>query len=186
MIKFTTTALPGVTIIEPQIFPDERGYFFETFQAERYHSQGLPVKFVQDNFSHSKKDVVRGLHYQLERPQGKLVNVLSGRILDIIVDIRLDSPTFGQHVAIELDDKSHKQIYIPPGFAHGFCALSDNANVLYKCTDFYHKPSERGIIWNDPELNLPWPVKTPILSPKDLVFSKLSEMAKDQLPRYKA
>jgi dTDP-4-dehydrorhamnose 3,5-epimerase len=178
-----STQLPDVLIIEPQIFHDARGAFFEVFQAERYQQQGVPAQFVQDNFSHSNKNVVRGLHYQLEHPQGKLVCVTNGHVLDVIVDIRLGSPTFGQAITIELSDKNLRQVYIPPGFAHGFCVLSERADFLYKCTDYYYPASERGIYWNDPDLKIAWPVRDPILSEKDAVFPCLKDVSEDQLPR---
>lgn len=178
------TRLPGVLIIKPRLFEDERGYFFETYQAERYQTQGIPVDFVQDNVSRSRQHVVRGLHYQLERPQGKLVYVTSGRVLDVVVDIRVGSPTFGESVSVELDDVTHTQVYIPPGFAHGFCVLSESADFFYKCTDYYHPPSERGIYWNDPALKIAWPVSNPIVLNKDSSYLALKDMPEKDLPRY--
>lgn len=180
-MRVLTTELSGVLMIEPKIFQDNRGYFYETYQAERYQNQGITAHFVQDNFSHSTKNSVRGLHYQLERPQGKLIYVVYGRVLDVVVDIRLSSPTFGKATTIELDDVTQRQVYIPPGFAHGFCVLSDTAGFIYKCTDYYHPPSERGILWNDPDLNIPWPVEDAILSPKDLLYPPLKNMTEDNL-----
>jgi dTDP-4-dehydrorhamnose 3,5-epimerase len=183
MMNVLMTELPGVLIIEPRVFPDSRGCFFETFQAERYQQQGIPARFVQDNFSRSTQHVVRGLHYQLEHPQGKLVFVTYGRVLDIVVDVRWDSPTFGKAITIELNDQQARQVYIPPGFAHGFCVLSERADFIYKCTDYYYPAGERGILWNDPDLAIAWPVPEPILSIKDAVYPRLKDIAKDQLPR---
>ena len=178
------TELPGVLIIEPRIFPDSRGHFFETFQSERYQQYGLPKQFVQDNFSRSMKNVVRGLHYQLERPQGKLVCVTHGRVLDVVVDVRLGSATFGKAITVELNDQNFRQVYMPPGFAHGFCVLSEWADFIYKCTDYYYPAGERGIYWNDPDLQISWPIETPILSEKDTVFPCLKDISEIQLPRY--
>ena len=178
------TTLPGVLVIEPRIFGDARGYFFESFQIERYQQQGIPKQFVQDNVSRSVKGVVRGLHYQLEHAQGKLVFVIAGCVLDVIADVRKDSPTFGQSIMVELNDTQHRQVYIPPGYAHGFCVLSDTANVLYKCTEYYHPSSERGVIWNDPDLAIAWPVSRPVLSEKDAVYPHLKNIPDDQLPRF--
>lgn len=176
------TELPGVLMIELSVFKDPRGYFFEMFQAKRYQQHGLPTQFVQDNFSRSSKNVLRGLHYQLERPQGKLVCVTHGHVLDVIVDVRLGSSTFGKAMTIELSDQNFRQVYIPPGFAHGFCVLSEWADFVYKCTDYYYPAGERGILWNDPDLQISWPVKHPILSEKDAMFPHLKEIASDQLP----
>jgi dTDP-4-dehydrorhamnose 3,5-epimerase len=176
------TELDGVLIIEPKVFSDARGFFYENFQAERYEQHGMPRHFVQDNVSYSTKSVVRGLHYQLEKPQGKLVHVLSGNVLDVIVDIRRGSKTFGKSICIELSDTNHRQVYIPPGFAHGYGVLSESAVFMYKCTDYYHPASERGILWNDPDLNISWRITDAILSPKDLVYPQLKELPKEQLP----
>lgn len=178
------TALPGVLVIEPRIFKDERGYFLETSQLERYRAAGMDVNFVQDNFSHSQKNSLRGLHYQLGKPQGKLVFVTRGKVLDVIVDIRVGSPTFGQSVTVELDDTLHRQVYVPKGFAHGFCVLSEQADFVYKCTDYYSPADERGIIWNDPDLQIAWPTTQPILSPKDILYLPLKKTALENLPRY--
>ncbi len=182
-MNIVPTELPGVLIIELRAFKDPRGYFFEFFQAERYQQHGLPAQFVQDNFSRSSKNVLRGLHYQIERPQGKLVCVTYGQVLDVIVDVRSDSATFGKAITVELSDQNFRQVYIPPGFAHGFCVLSEWADFVYKCTDYYYPAGERGVYWNDPDLQIPWPVLDPILSEKDAVFSCLKEIPEDQLPR---
>jgi dTDP-4-dehydrorhamnose 3,5-epimerase len=183
-MKVIETVLPGVLIIEPRLFPDARGYFYETFHADRYKECGIKETFVQDNFSRSKKDVVRGLHYQMEHAQGKLVFVTQGHVLDVIVDIRVGSPAFGKVITVDLSDENYRQVYIPPGLAHGFCVLSDRADVLYKCTDFYYPASEFGICWNDPELQIAWPViKEPILSSKDAVYPRLRDISPELLPK---
>lgn len=182
-MKIIDTELKGVVIVEPAVFEDPRGYFLETYHAGRYAEGGIRGPFVQDNFSHSVRGTLRGLHYQLERAQGKLVMALEGRIYDVAADIRKGSPTFGRWVGVELSGENKRQLYIPPGFAHGFCVLSDTADVLYKCTDVYSQKDERGIIWNDPALAIAWPVTTPLLSDKDRAYKRLSEMDGD-LPVY--
>jgi len=166
-VKVIETALPGVLIIEPKVFGDQRGFFLETFQAERYHEAGITLPFVQDNHSRSQHGVLRGLHFQRLRPQGKLVSVSRGSVYDVAVDINPESPTCGQFVGVELNDDNHRQFWVPPGYAHGFCVLSDSADFQYKCTDLYYPEDEGGVIWNDPEINIPWPVKSPKLSAKD-------------------
>src|SRR5262249_31094683 len=150
-MKLIETPLKGLMVIEPNVFSDTRGYFFEVFQQHRYQEQGFPP-FIQDNVSRSKKHVLRGLHYQLPHAQGKLVWVTSGTVWDVAVDIRVSSPTFGQWFGITLSDENHTQLYIPPGFAHGFCVLSDTADFHYKCTEYYSPSSEHGIAWNDPRI----------------------------------
>lgn len=179
-MKMTEGPLSGLLIFEPKIFNDNRGYFFEVFQAERYADVGIPP-FVQDNISRSTKNVLRGLHYQLPRAQGKLVWVTRGTVWDIALDIRVSSPTFGQWFSIILSDENHTQMYIPPGFAHGFCVLSDEADFYYKCTDFYTPKAEHGIAWNDTNLNIPWPIQHPILSPKDEVYPHLKDIPHENL-----
>ena len=183
IMNVTTTTLPGVLLIEPAIFQDTRGHFLETYHAARYAEKGIPGPFVQDNFSHSVKGTLRGLHYQLQHAQGKLVMALTGRIFDVAVDIRKGSPTFGRWVGVELSGDNKRQLYIPPGFAHGFCVVSETADVLYKCTNLYAPKDERGIIWNDPALAIAWPVTGPILSPKDQAYKRLAGMDGD-LPVY--
>ncbi len=178
------TTLPGVLLVEPVVFRDPRGYFVETYHAQKYAEAGLGATFVQDNFSHSSRGTLRGLHYQLTKPQGKLLTVLSGAIFDVAVDIRKGSPTFGQWVGVELSQESHRQLYIPPGFAHGFCVISETAGVLYKCTDLYAPEDERGVLWNDPALNIAWPIDQPVLSKKDSAFASLRDMESD-LPLYR-
>ncbi len=170
------TSLPGVLIIEPRIFRDERGFFLETYHAKRYREAGLDAAFVQDNHSRSMRGTLRGLHWQAERPQGKLVRVLVGEIYAVAVDIRPDSPTFGKWVGFTLSADNFRQAWIPPGFAHGFCVTSEVAEVEYKCTDFYDPPSERGLIWNDPEVGILWPIQNPILSERDKKHPRLSAL----------
>lgn len=178
-MKISEAPLSGLIIIEPKIFNDHRGYFFESFQQERYAELGIP-EFVQDNQSHSKKDILRGLHYQLPHAQGKLVSVLRGSVWDVVVDLRRSSPTFGQWFGITLDDKTHTQMYVPAGFAHGFCVLSEEADFLYKCTDYYAPNCEAGIVWNDPDLNITWPCMSPILAEKDQQLPRFSEIKDDK------
>lgn len=175
-MKFIDTNLKGVVLVEPDVFDDPRGYFLETYHVGKYADGGIPGPFVQDNFSHSARGTLRGLHYQLQHAQGKLVMALEGRIFDVAVDIRKGSPTFKQWVGVELSGENKRQLYIPPGFAHGFCVLSDTADVLYKCTDVYSQKDERGIIWNDPALGIAWPIADPLLSKKDGAYRCLSEM----------
>jgi dTDP-4-dehydrorhamnose 3,5-epimerase len=178
------TVLPGVLIIEPKAFGDERGFFLETYQARRYQEAGIAQFFVQDNHSRSRRGVLRGLHYQLRQPQGKLVQVTRGEVFDVAVDVRLGSPTFGRCASAMLDDREHRQLYIPPGFAHGFCVLSEAADVIYKCTDYYHAESEQGILWDDPQLAIDWPLREVQLSSKDAANPPLAELPSDRLPRY--
>ena|SRR3990167_1132918 len=179
-MNITATPLDGLLIIQPNIFKDDRGHFFETHQQIKYKSLGLP-EFVQDNISYSKKNVIRGLHYQLPFTQGKLVWALKGSVWDIAVDLRKNSKTFGQWFSINLNDENHTQLYVPHGFAHGFCVLSDEAQFYYKCSDYYHPASEQGILWNDPQLNIPWPIEHPVLSPKDKLLPTLNEIPNEQL-----
>ncbi len=179
------TKLPGVLVLEPNVFSDERGFFLETWQSKRYEKIGIRGPFVQDNISSSKKDVLRGLHYQYPQSQGKLLQVLSGQVVDVAVDIRVGSPTFGQWVSAVLSDANHKQMYIPPDFAHGYCVTSETAVFSYKCTDFYNPTTEHGIIWNDPDLNIEWPIKEPVISAKDINYSRLKEIAPEKLPHFR-
>lgn len=183
-MKVTKLSLPGVLLLEPQVFEDERGFFMETYNAQRYSQYDLPEKFVQDNHSKSVHNTLRGLHYQLNNPQGKLVRVIQGEVFDVAVDVRKKSPTFGEWVGIHLSGENKKQLYIPEGFAHGFCVLSETAEFLYKCTDFYSPKDERGIIWNDPSLAIEWPIDEPIISGKDCNLPKLSDIEND-LPLFK-
>lgn len=179
------TTLPGVFLIEPKKFGDKRGFFLETFRSNIFKEAGIPTQFVQDNHSRSSKGVLRGLHYQLIQPQGKLVRVACGSVYDVAVDVRQGSPTFGQWFAAELNEDNMKMIYVPPGFAHGFVVLSDTADFIYKCTDFYHPESEQGIAWDDPDIGIEWPIKDVVLSDKDRNNPKLKDQVADLLPVYK-
>lgn len=164
------TGLEGCLIIEPKVFGDERGFFVETYQEDRYVRNGIPYKFVQDNRSRSVKNVLRGLHFQKTKPQGKLVSVTAGKVFDVAVDMRRDSKTFGKYVGVILSSELNNQLFVPPGFAHGFCVLSEFADFSYKCTDYYDPSDEGGLIWNDTTVNIDWPVTTPIVSAKDSVL----------------
>ena len=181
-MKVTETALPGVLILEPKVFPDARGFFVETYNKELYVASGIEVDFVQDNLSFSSRGVLRGLHYQKPHSQGKLVYVLQGEVWDVAVDVRHGSPMFGQWTAVTLSSDNKKQLYIPPGFAHGFCVLSESALFGYKCSDYYHKESEVGFRWDDPQVNISWPIEEPILSERDLRLPFLKELPEERLP----
>lgn len=173
-----TTPLAGVLIIEPKVFGDNRGFFFESFQQQRYRDAGIEFNFVQDNHSRSARGVLRGLHFQINKPQGKLVRVSRGEVLDVAADINPASPTFGQHVAVVLSEENHRQLWVPPGYAHGFVVLSESADFQYKCTDYYDPSDEGGIIWNDPTLAIDWRTNAPQLSAKDQVHPTLANYAK--------
>ena len=175
-MKVRATELPEVLIVEPEVFEDERGFFLETYHARKYAEAGIPVVFVQDNHSCSRRYTLRGLHAQGRHPQGKLVRVAQGEIFDVAVDIRPHSATFGRWVGMRLSAQSFRQAYIPPGFAHGFCVLSESAEVVYKCTEFHDPSDEIGIVWNDPEIGIAWPVVEPILSDKDRHAPRLAEV----------
>ena len=175
---------PEVLLIEPDVFPDQRGFFMETFHSIKYAEHGLPAVFLQDNHSRSSRGVLRGLHYQLENPQGKLVRVVSGEVFDVAVDIRRGSPRFGTWVGAVLSEENQRQIYVPPGFAHGFCTLSERADFLYKCTELYAPGDEYGIAWDDPDIAIEWPEMDYLISDKDLANPLLSES--DHLPEYQA
>lgn len=177
------TALTGVLVVEPEVFGDERGFILESFNATRFAKHGLPTSFPQDNHSHSKAGVLRGLHFQRTRPQGKLVTVMRGRVFDVAVDVRRGSPTFGKWVSETLSEDAPQYFYIPPGFAHGFCVLSDVADVVYKCTEVYDASDDRGVLWNDPGLAIPWPIKEPTLSAKDRSYPRLTA-DRDDLPSF--
>lgn len=182
-MKVTPTVLPGVLIIDPPAFGDARGYFSETFSARRYRSEaGIDMDFVQDNVSYSTRGVLRGLHFQRTRPQGRLVQALLGSVFDVAVDIDPRSPTFGHYVATELSAENHRQVWIAPGYAHGFCVTSDQAIFQYKCTNYYAPGDDAGIAWDCPELAIPWPVTHPILSAKDHSHPGLMQWVRDQRP----
>ena len=173
------TKLKDCVVIEPKIFGDERGFFLETFQADRYADlSGINLPFVQDNHSRSSKGVLRGLHFQKTKPQGKLVRVVRGEVYDVAVDLRQDSSTFGQWEAIILSEENKIQFWIPPGFAHGFLVLSETADFEYKCTDYYNPADEGSLLWNDPDLNIPWPIDSPKLSEKDADAPLLGDLKK--------
>ena len=172
-----------VLIIEPKVFGDPRGFFFESWQAERYAALGIPGPFVQDNLSRSARGVLRGLHYQWPRPQGKLVFVLDGAVLDVAVDIRVGSPTFGRSAVFEVSAANKRQVYIPPGFAHGFVVLSETALFAYKCTDYYLPQYDRGVRWDDPQLAVAWNAPQPLLSAKDARLPLLREVPQELLPK---
>ena len=183
-MKVTPTSLPEVLLVEPRVFGDARGYLYESFQSERYAGAGIVGPFVQDNVSHSVRGTLRGLHFQEPRPQGKLLQVLRGRVYDVAVDVRVGSPRFGRWVGVELSDEQPTQLWIPPGFAHGFCVLSEAADVSYKCTAFWSPGTERGIAWNDPQIGIAWPIPQPLLSEKDRAAPRLVDAP--VLPRYSA
>ncbi|CAH2793360.1 MAG: dTDP-4-dehydrorhamnose 3,5-epimerase (EC [uncultured Caballeronia sp.] len=176
-IQVTATALPEVKIIEPKVFGDARGFFYESFNARDFSEHvESGVEFVQDNHSRSAKGVLRGLHYQIEHAQGKLVRVVEGEVFDVAVDIRKSSPNFGKWVGVNLSDENHRQLWVPPGFAHGFVVLSESAQFLYKTTDYWYQAHERSIVWNDPEIGIEWPVDfEPVLAAKDSAGKRLAE-----------
>ena len=182
-MKLVPTTLDGVMILEPRVFRDERGFFLETFNAGTLAGTPLETTFVQDNHSRSTRGVLRGLHYQLKNPQGKLVRVIRGSIFDVAVDIRVGSPNFGRWTGVQLDDKNLRSLWIPPGFAHGFCVLSDEVDVVYKCTTLYDAADDRGVAWNDSRIGIDWPVSDPVISEKDRKWVGLSETRAD-LPRF--
>ncbi|MGD8992667.1 MAG: dTDP-4-dehydrorhamnose 3,5-epimerase [Desulfobacterales bacterium] len=175
------TEIQDVRIIEPQVFKDDRGYFLETYHGRRYESAGLCDVFVQDNLSYSIRNALRGLHFQVTRPQAKLVRVIRGEIFDVAVDIRHTSATFGRWVSTHLSEHNKRQMYIPSGCAHGFCVLSDSAHVSYKCSDFYDPHDEGGILWSDPALAIDWPIPHPIVSEKDAALPVLGEISLENL-----
>lgn len=183
-MKVTGTALDGVVIIEPDVFGDSRGFFMETWNRRRYEEAGIRAAFVQDNISCSGKGVVRALHFQNPNAQGKLVFTLKGEVFDVAVDVRVGSPTFLKWVGVTLSAENKKQLYIPPGFAHGFAVTGDDALFVYKCTGFYDPKAERSIIWNDPDIGIDWPVENPILSGRDAVAPLLKDFDRGLLPVY--
>lgn len=180
------TDVPGVLIIEPKVFGDRRGFFFESYSQERYAAAGLPERFVQDNVSLSQRGVLRGLHLQWPNPQGKLVSVLRGEVYDVAVDVRAGSPSFGQWVGVMLSGENMRQLWVPPGFAHGFQVVSDEALFSYKCTDYYHPEFEASIAWDDSELGIRWPIENPSLSAKDREGVRLRDLPLERQPRIEA
>ena len=183
-MKILETPVKGVLIIELDVFGDQRGFFIETYHQKRYQAEGIDSKFVQDNFSFSKAGALRGLHYQFPNAQAKLMQVIKGEVFDVAVDIRHGSPSFAQWTSVTLSDSNQRQLFIPEGFAHGFCVLSDSAVLIYKCSDFYSPENERGILWSDPDLDIRWPVQKPLLSEKDCQYRCLKDIPLDQLPVY--
>jgi dTDP-4-dehydrorhamnose 3,5-epimerase len=175
-MEIIKTSIPEVIVFIPPVFTDSRGYFLETYQQQKYAEAGISKPFVQDNQSYSTKNVLRGLHFQLRHPQGKLVRVTQGTVFDVAIDIRKNSPTFGKWHGEILSAENKKQMYIPENFAHGFCVLSDSAEFVYKCTDFYVPGDESGLIWNDPQLGIKWPIVQPILSDKDAALPSLADV----------
>ncbi len=182
-MKLVETVLSGVRIVEPDVYRDGRGYFLETFHQRKYAEAGIPGPFVQDNHSFSCRGTLRGLHTQLLHPQGKLVRVVEGEVFDVAVDIRVGSPRFGRWVGVTLSGENCRQVYVPPGFAHGFCVVSERAHFEYKCTDFYDPADELTVAWNDPQLAIAWPVEAPLLSGKDAAGRRLAEVM-ERLPRF--
>ena len=180
-MRVLPTEIPGVVIIEPDVYRDSRGFFVETHHQERYAEAGIRGPFIQDNHSRSVRGALRGLHAQRTKAQGKLIRVVAGEMFDVAVDIRRGSPTFGKWVGVVLSGDNFRQIYVPPGFAHGFCVLSDRVDVEYKCTAFYAPSDELSVLWNDPEIGIAWPIRDPVMSPKDAAAPRLSEV-KDSLP----
>lgn len=183
-IRFTEAGLPGVILVEPVVLGDSRGFFLETFHAEKYKQGGIPLPFVQDNHSCSAKGILRGLHYQITKPQGKLIYVVSGEIFDVAVDIRVGSPMFMRWFGTTLSAGNRQQMYVPPGFAHGFCVMSETADVIYKCTDLYYPDLERVIAWDDPDIGIHWPVDAPLLSQKDSAAPHLKDVPSEDTPIY--
>lgn len=179
------TAIPGVLILEPSVFGDKRGFFMETWRDERYSELGIQGPFVQDNLSFSTCGVLRGLHYQHPHEQGKLVSVVQGEVFDVAVDIRVGSPSFGKWVGVTLSGDNHRQFWVPPGFAHGFCVLSETAYFTYKCTEVYTPAAEGGVAWNDPDIGIEWPLMTAVtLSDKDQIYPRLRDADRAQLPQF--
>ncbi len=183
-MKVISTSLKGVLLIEPSVFEDKRGFFMESYQQKKYMDSGIESNFIQDNLSCSVRGTLRGLHYQLPHAQAKLVQVIKGEIFDVTVDIRSGSPTFAKWAGVHLSGENRRQLYIPEGFAHGFCVLSETAIFTYKCSDFYSPDSERGILWSDPDIGVDWPVENPVLSDKDSKYVFLKDLPSQHLPVY--
>ena len=183
-MKFVETNLPDVIRIEPVIQSDDRGFFMEVWEAIRFRDAGIDANFVQDNFSHSARGTLRGIHYQIEQAQGKLIRVVRGEIYDVAVDLRKSSPEFGKWVGVFLSADNKHQLWIPPGFAHGFCVTSDTALFAYKCTEFYNSTAEGCVRWDDPEIGINWPLRDPLLSEKDSLAPLLSDIVRERLPIY--
>jgi len=182
-MEIIRTDIEGIMILQPKVFQDTRGFFLETFRNDTYE-RIIGHGFVQDNLSYSQQGTLRGLHYQIKQPQAKLVQVIRGKIFDVFIDIRKGSPDFGRHLGIYLSGEKREQLYIPAGFAHGFCVLSEEAYVVYKCSDYYCPEGERGVLWSDPGLNIDWPIRNPIVSPKDMQYPALKDVQERDLPGY--
>jgi dTDP-4-dehydrorhamnose 3,5-epimerase len=176
------TTLSGLLLIEPRCFRDERGFFLETFQFQRYRDSGITDVFVQDNHSHSRYGVLRGLHFQIQRPQAQVVTVMRGRVFDVAVDLRSDSATFGQWYGVQLSDEGPRQLYMAPGFGHGFCVLSEFADLHYKVSCLYDHNDEGGVAWNDRDIGIRWPIENPVVSPRDNAYPTLRQLAREGLP----
>lgn len=176
------TLLPGVLLLQPKVYADTRGFFMETYHLQRFREIGIDLPFVQDNHSRSARGVLRGLHYQEPHAQGKLVRCSGGALFDVVVDVRVGSPQFGKWAAVELNEENKQMLWVPPGFAHGFLAMTEGADLIYKCTAFYHPESDRSVLWNDPDLGIEWPIAAPQLSPKDAAAPRLKDAK--VLPRY--
>ena len=183
-MKMKKLDLVGAVIIDPDVFPDSRGYFLETYQRNRYREFGIDETFVQDNLSFSTRGTLRGLHYQHPHSQAKLVQVIQGEVLDVIVDVRRGSPTFGHWSGVALSEENHRQLFVPGGFAHGYFVVSDNAVFTYKCSDFYTPDCEKGVLWSDPDIGIDWPVKVQTLSEKDGKYPLLKNIPNDDLPEF--
>ncbi len=181
-MKLTATNLPGLLLIEPKCFGDERGFFLESYQVSRYREAGIPEEFVQDNHSRSVGGVLRGMHFQVQRPQAQIVTVMHGRIFDVAVDLRQNSKTFKKWFGIELSEQGPRQIYMAPGFAHGFCVLSDVADLHYKVSQIYDAADESGVVWNDADIGIRWPISAPIVSQRDRAYPRLLDLDRDSLP----
>ncbi|WP_063572060.1 MULTISPECIES: dTDP-4-dehydrorhamnose 3,5-epimerase [Luteibacter] len=183
-MKFIETSLPGCIVVEPQVFGDSRGFFYESYNEAKYRDAGIDRRFVQSNVSRSARGVLRGLHYQWPHPQGKLVSVLEGEVYDVAVDIRRGSPTFGQWAGVMLTAENHRHFWIPEGFAHGFCVVSEHATFSYQCTDLYDAKADGGVRWDDPAIGIDWPVSEPLLSDKDKKAPLLADVPVDRLPEF--
>jgi dTDP-4-dehydrorhamnose 3,5-epimerase len=183
-MEVTVGNIPGLLIIDPDVHGDARGFFVETYSRDRYAQAGVCGDFVQDNLSSSRRGILRGLHLQHPRGQGKLCSVIEGEVFDVAVDVRIGSPTFGQWEGVALSSENKRQLYIPPGFAHGFCVVSERALFAYKCTGFYSAEDELGVAWNDEDIGIEWPIDAPLLSDKDRANPKLRDISSDRLPRY--
>lgn len=175
-MNVTESRLKGVYLIKPRVFEDPRGFFLETYHQDRYSQHGIEVDFVQDNYARSSRGILRGMHYQIKQGQDKLVSVPQGEVFDVVVDLRKDSPTFGQWEGFELSSKNKHQLFVPIGFAHGYCVTSDTADFMYKCSNFYQQEDEGGLIWNDPKVGIQWPIEDPILSEKDQNYPTLDKV----------